>query len=116
MIFKVVHAADWAMAERDGRFEGSAHDRQDGFLHFSTASQLVETLARYYAGLDDLLLIAVDEAELGPVLKWESSASRGEQFPHLYGPLIISAVGWKHRLVRDAQGQHVVPAMAFAQS
>jgi uncharacterized protein (DUF952 family) len=60
------------------------------------------------------LLIAVDEAELGPVLRWESSASRGENFPHLYGPLIVSAVRWKHRLARDAQGRHVVPAIAFA--
>ena len=116
MIFKLVHAADWVLAERDGRFEGSTHDRQDGFLHFSTASQLVETLARYYAGTDDLLLIAVDEVELGPVLTWESSASRGENFPHLYGPLLVSAVRWKHRLARDAEGQHVVPAIAFASS
>ena len=102
------------MAEREGRFEGSAHDRQDGFLHFSTAAQLAETLARHYAGTDELLLLAVDETELGPALKWEISVSRGERFPHLYGALCVSAVKWKYLLVRDEQGRHVVPAMASA--
>jgi uncharacterized protein (DUF952 family) len=116
MIFKIATAADWRDAERLGRFEGSAHDKADGFIHFSTASQLKETLARYYAGVTDILLIAVDEAELGPALKWEHAPSRGEDFPHLYGPLPLSAVTWKHAIAHDAQGSAVIPDMAFAKS
>ncbi|MGZ5938712.1 MAG: DUF952 domain-containing protein [Rhizomicrobium sp.] len=114
MIFKIAQTADWAGAERTGRFAGSAHDQADGFIHFSTASQLAETLARYYSGVDGLLLIAVDESELGSLLKWESSPSRGEDFPHLYGPLLLSAVKWTHPLLRDAQGRAVIPEIALA--
>jgi uncharacterized protein (DUF952 family) len=114
MIFKIATVADWREAERVGRFEGSAHDKADGFIHFSTASQLKETLARYYAGANDILLIAVDATQLGAALKWEHAPSRGEDFPHLYGALPVSAVKWTHAVARNAQGSAVIPDMAFA--
>lgn len=114
MIFKIATAADWAEAERAGAFHGSAHDKADGFMHFSTASQLAETLRLYYAGQDGLVLAAVDEAVLGAAIKWEHAPSRGEDFPHLFAPLPLSAVKWTHRLSRDAQGTAVLPEMVFA--
>ena len=114
LIFKIATGADWSEAERLGRFGGSAHDKADGFLHFSTAAQLAETLRLYYAGQDGLVLVAVDEAVLGAALKWEHAPSRGEDFPHLFAPLPLSAVKWTHRLVRDAQGTFVLPDMVFA--
>jgi len=111
-IFKIATAADWAAAEHAGRFDGSAHDKADGFIHFSTASQLAETLARYYAGVNDILLIAVDDAQLGAALKWEHAPSRGEDFPHLYGPLPLLAVRWARPIRRDAQGTAIIPSLA----
>jgi uncharacterized protein (DUF952 family) len=38
--------------------------------------------------------VAVDASALGAALKWEHSPSRGEDFPHLYGALPLSAVTW----------------------
>lgn len=111
-IFKIATAADWAAAERAGRFDGSAHDKADGFIHFSTASQLAETLRLYYAGQDGLLLIAVDDSVMGPALKWEHAPSRGEDFPHLFAPLPLSAVRWTRQIGRDAQGTAVIPSLA----
>lgn len=114
MIFKIAHAQEWRAAERAGLYSGSATDRTDGFIHFSTATQLAETLRRYYAGADDLLLIALDERALGDALKWEHAPSRGEDFPHLYAPLPLSAVKWTMPIARDATGTAIVPPMAFA--
>jgi uncharacterized protein (DUF952 family) len=114
LIFKIATAADWAQAERDGAFAGSAHDKADGFLHFSTAPQLAETLRLYYAGQDNLVLAAVEADVLGAALKWEHAPSRGEDFPHLFAPLPLSAVKWTATIARDAQGTAIVPAMAFA--
>ena len=68
------------MGSASGDYHGSAHDQADGFLHFSTGAQLPETLRRYYAGQDDLMLVAVDPAALGAALKWEHSPSRGRGF------------------------------------
>jgi|ERR1051326_505826 uncharacterized protein (DUF952 family) len=107
-IFKIVPRAEWEQVT--GAYDGSAHDRADGFLHFSTGPQLAETLRRYYAGQDDLMLVAVDADGLGEALKWERSSSRGEDFPHLYAPLPRAAVLWARPIGRDAQGAFVIPA------
>ena len=111
-IYKIATAADWADAEFTGSFAGSAHDQADGFIHFSTAAQLAETLRRYYAGQDNLVLVAVDDAALGGALKWEHAPSRGEDFPHLHAALPLSAVQWTQPIVRDGDGMAIVPQMA----
>lgn len=110
MIFKICHRAEWALAEKNGAYSGSAKDRDDGFLHFSTAAQLAGTLARYYAEAHDLVLIAVDADALGSALKYEPSRD-GALFPHLYGTLPLSAVRWTETLERDAAGAFVLPDM-----
>ncbi len=107
LIFKIVARADWETSSGD--YHGSAHDRTDGFLHFSTAVQLPETLRRYYAGQDDLILVAVDAGALGAALKWEYSPSRGEDFPHLYGALSCDAMKWARPIAKDAAGNFVLP-------
>jgi len=108
LIFKIVPRADWQ--SESGDYHGSAHDQADGFLHFSTASQLPETLRRYYAAQDELMLLAVDAAALGAALKWEYSSSRGENFPHLYSALTPDAIKWARPLIRDARGHFVLPS------
>jgi len=107
LIFKIVPRAEW---EHSGEtYAGSAHDRSDGFLHFSTRAQLRETLRRYYAGQTDLMLVAADVKKLGAALRWEHSPSRGEDFAHLYGPLPRSAVLWAKPLNRQAEGEFLLP-------
>ena len=106
-VFKIVPRAEWA--EITDAYEGSEHDRADGFLHFSTAAQLPETLRRHYGDKDDLLLVAADTVRLGRLLRWEHSPSRGEEFPHLYGVLLTSAVLWVKPITKDAQGGFIIP-------
>lgn len=91
IIYKIVSAAEWRAAEAAGVFTGAAVDHADGFVHFSTAEQVRETAAKHFAGMDDLLLVAVDAARLGDALKWEVSRG-GALFPHLYAPLALDAV------------------------
>ena len=107
LIFKIVPRGEWESVS--GQYEGSAHDRADGFLHFSTWDQLPDTLRLYYAGQNDLVLVAVDAAALGAALKWEPSASRGEDFPHLYAALPLSAVLWAKPIAKEAAGNFVLP-------
>jgi uncharacterized protein (DUF952 family) len=89
-VYKILSAADWAAAEAQGRFEGSADDRRDGFIHLSAEDQWAETARKWFAGRDDLLLVAFEAESLGPGLKWEPSRG-GALFPHLYGPLPTAA-------------------------
>ncbi|MDP2388960.1 MAG: DUF952 domain-containing protein, partial [Acidobacteriota bacterium] len=91
VIFKIVPESLWREAVEQGAFTGSPVDRQDGFLHFSTAAQVRDTAAKHFIGANDLLLVAV--STLGLDLQWESSRG-GDLFPHLYGPLSLTAVRW----------------------
>jgi uncharacterized protein (DUF952 family) len=107
LIYKVIPRAEWESVT--DTYDGSAHDRQDGFLHFSTRAQLPETLRRHYAGQSDLMLVAVEAALLGTALKWEYAPKRGEDFPHLYAPLAKNMVAWAAPLARDADGEYLLP-------
>ena len=108
MIFKIVHADEWHAARSASAYSGSAKDRQDGFLHFSTEAQLLSTLMRYYASADDLILVAVDETTLGAALKYEPSTG-GALYPHLYGDLPVSGLQWARPIKRDRAGKFILP-------
>ena len=85
-IYKILTRQEWEAALRVRRFEGSAVDRADGFIHFSTAAQVGETARRHFAGQADLVVLEVEADDLGAALRWEPSRG-GDLFPHLYGPL-----------------------------
>ena len=108
-IYRLLTSELWQRAQAAGSFLGSEHDLRDGFIHFSTAAQLAETAARHYAGAPDLLLLGVSVAALGGALRWEPSRG-GALFPHLYGPLPLSAVTSVEPLQVDASGVHVLPS------
>jgi uncharacterized protein (DUF952 family) len=109
-IYKICDVGLWAAAERAGRFEGAPVDLADGYIHFSTAGQVAETAARHFAGMDDLVLVAVDDARLGPALRYEPSRG-GALFPHLYGVLGMDAVLWVKPLPLGPDGRHVFPEL-----
>ena len=109
LIYKICPEALWREAEHGGVFRGTDNDLRDGFIHFSTASQLAETARKHFAGQDELLLIAVDSDSLGPSLAWEPSRGRSELFPHLYGELPLTAVERVAPLPLGEGGQHVIP-------
>jgi uncharacterized protein (DUF952 family) len=110
IIYKICERASWEAAEADRFFAGSAVDQRDGFIHFSTAAQLAGTAAKHFAGLTDLILVAVDADALGGKLKWETSRG-GELFPHLYAALPLSAVQWARPLPDEIAGQRPLPEL-----
>lgn len=108
MIYKICDEALWREAEAAGEFLGAEIDLQDGYIHFSAASQAKETAAKHFAGRNNLLLIAVDEQKMGDALKWEASRG-GDLFPHLYGNLSTSDVEWAVPLPLQKDGSHAFP-------
>ena len=108
-IYKIAPANLWRETERTGAFTGAPVDLADGFIHFSTASQVRETAARHFAGQPDLVLVAVHVAALGSALRYEPSRG-GALFPHLYGTLALSAVRWVKPLPLGPEG-HVFPEL-----
>ena len=113
VIYKICPASEWREAAgRAGAFAGSAVDRRDGFIHFSTAEQVHETAARHFAGQADLVLVSVDADRLGDRLRWEPSRG-GALFPHLYGDLPVQAVLWAKPLPDETDGRRALPELAL---
>ena len=107
-IFKILSTAEWRAAERAGVFRGAGIDLTDGYIHFSTAEQAAETAAKHFAGIGDLVLVAVDAGRLGSALKWEVSRG-GALFPHLYGALATGDALWVKPLPLGPNGKHRFP-------
>ncbi|MGY4282554.1 uncharacterized protein (DUF952 family) [Bradyrhizobium sp. LM2.7] len=109
-IYKICPASAWREAERQGVYRGSADDTRDGFIHFSTAAQVPETLRKHFLGQRALFLVEVDDEVLGAGLRWERSRN-GELFPHLYGELDLGAVIAVTNLNMRADGSHDIPEL-----
>jgi uncharacterized protein (DUF952 family) len=107
-IYKICTQQEWAAAQKDGVYLGSAVDAEDGFIHFSNGVQTPETARRYFSGQTDLVLVAVDDGQLGNQLKWEPSRD-GDLFPHLYGTLALDAVIWVKGLPVASDGEFRFP-------
>ncbi|RDE08904.1 DUF952 domain-containing protein [Pelagibacterium lacus] len=110
LIYKIASRADWDRAREDGQLLGTSVDLADGYIHFSTAAQLAETLDKHYRGQSGLVLATVDPALLPQELAWEPSRG-GQLFPHLYAPLPLSAVIAEHVLNARADGGFDLPEL-----
>jgi uncharacterized protein (DUF952 family) len=108
LIYHICRENEWVVAEGSGIYAGSSQDHSDGFIHFSSGSQIVGSANKHRAGQDNLILLEVDEYKLGPSLKWEVSRNN-EEFPHLYGELPVAAVTRSFKLKLDLNGKHLFP-------
>ncbi len=107
-IYKIA-TRDVAEAARvSGTFTGMPIDVEDGYLHFSTAAQVGETLRLWFKGKTSLALLAVRSRDMGVALRWEPSRG-GQLFPHVYGTFPMSAVVHEASLDVDGDGQCQLP-------
>jgi uncharacterized protein (DUF952 family) len=109
IVYKIAPAELWREAVEKGSFRGSPIDLTDGFIHFSTAAQVRDTAAKHFAGVEDLVLVAVSTAGLD--VRWEPSRG-GDLFPHLYDELPLTAARWVKPLPLAADGRHQFPDLA----
>ena len=111
LIYKILRRAEWVAFRDAGATAGAPIDLTDGYIHFSTAPQVAETAAKYFASESDLVLLALDSTRLGPALRWEP-ARGGALFPHLYRNLTLADVLWDKSLPLGVTG-HIFPEGVF---
>ncbi len=107
-IYHMCRVEEWQAAQESGQYPGSSQDQADGFIHFSTGEQIVESADKHRTGQSGLLLLTIDPAKLGEALKWEESRG-GALFPHLYGPLPTGAVERTDDLPLGNDNLHIFP-------
>jgi uncharacterized protein (DUF952 family) len=107
-VYKIVSRPAFEAARGADAFPVMPLDLKDGFVHFSTAEQLAETLKLHFAGQSDLVIFAVATAALGDALRWEA-ARGGQLFPHGYGALSPVLVGESAPVSVSADGTVTLP-------
>ncbi|MFI6250302.1 DUF952 domain-containing protein [Streptomyces sp. NPDC051016] len=97
-ILHITERSLWEEARARGVYEWSTRGRtvsEEGFIHCSTPDQLPRVAAFLYGsyeGPDELVVLVVDPARVGVPVKWEAVKPGGEEFPHVYGPIPVTAV------------------------
>jgi uncharacterized protein (DUF952 family)/GNAT superfamily N-acetyltransferase len=94
VLVHLIEPADWRAALSLGAVRPPSLGSV-GFVHLSTPEQVHLPAERLYPGRRDLVLLAVDPGRLTDAVRFEEGVPAdpgGMRFPHLYGPLPVSAV------------------------
>lgn len=94
MLYKILAPTDWRQWQREHAWGGSVDDLRDGYVHLSTAAQVLGTRRRHFSSAAGLLLVGLSLEALSQhpgELKLEASP-RGTTYPHWYGSLPLAAV------------------------
>lgn len=111
MIYHITTRQQWQQAQSVGVYEEDSLETE-GFIHFSTVEQIIDSANRYYAGQQGLVLLEVDVTHLQAELRYEPSLHTPEQqFPHLYGPLNLEAVVRVLELSTNPDGTFRLPPL-----
>ena len=94
-LFHLALADEWERVRTaGGTYRRSTVDRslaEEGFIHCSFAEQVQATADRYYVGRSDVVLLRIDPARLDAEVRVEQVPG-GERFPHVHGPIPVTAV------------------------
>jgi uncharacterized protein (DUF952 family) len=87
----------------DGELYRAANLEQDGFVHCADEPSVLAVANDYYADVSEpLLLLEIDPGRLGAETRYEAPAplpgagsshqETAQRFPHVYGPIELSAI------------------------
>jgi uncharacterized protein (DUF952 family) len=98
MILHITTLKEWEIAQTEGEYTTSSLE-SEGFIHCSSLKQVADTANIVFKGRTDLILLLIDENKLKYGIRYESptysghhGSGNGDMFPHVYGPLNLSAV------------------------
>jgi uncharacterized protein (DUF952 family) len=117
MILHITSRAEWNEAQARGHYVAPSLE-VEGFIHCSTEKQVLHVANAFYRGKTGLVLLRIDEAKLKPALKLEPPAgtpapgiSESDSFPHIYGPINLTAVASVMDFVPGPDGTFILPAL-----
>ncbi len=108
MIFHITSRSHWQTAQSTGFYTADSL-ATEGFIHCSQVDQVVWVANQFYRGVPDLVLLAIDPAQLTAELR-NDVIETGATFPHLYGALNVSAVVQVFDFPPDADGSFHLPS------
>ena len=118
MIFHITSKSEWKEAQQRGEYVAPSLTTE-GFIHCSTEKQVLHVANAFYHGQNDLVLLKLDEEKISPEIKWEPPAggpalgiSDSDKFPHIFGPINLTAVASVLDFGPDSAGLFILPPLA----
>jgi release factor glutamine methyltransferase len=88
-IIHICQRNQWLEAQERGVIISQSLN-QNGFIHCSLPTQILQVANRFFRGTPDLILLWIAPEKVNSEIRWESTD--GELFPHVYGPIDLAAV------------------------
>lgn len=93
-LFHLALPDDWSAAVVNGEYRMSTRGRtldEEGYIHCSYPHQVLGVARRFYADVDEVIVLRLDPARL-EVRPEPPAVGIDELFPHVYGPIPVTAV------------------------
>ena len=115
IIHHITSKSDWDAARAAKSYTADSF-ASEGFIHCSTAEQVIATANRIFKGRRDLVLLSIDSARVKPAIRYENLAGGASLFPHIYGALALDAVVAAHDFPPKEDGSFELPPALRAAS
>jgi glutathione S-transferase len=106
-LYHLALPTDWSAAFASGEYRTSTRGMtldDVGFIHCSRRPQLEGTANRFYADVDQLVVLTIDPDRVPAAIVEEPPEDGSDElFPHIYGPLPIDAVTITTFWIRDGE-------------
>lgn len=111
-IYHITPLTDWQNEVPAGTYRAASLDTE-GFIHCSTAEQIIGTANLIFRAQTGLLLLCLDESRITAPVVYEDCYETGMQFPHIYGTLNLDAVVYVLPFPPRPDGTFELPPATF---
>ncbi|MBK6726742.1 MAG: DUF952 domain-containing protein [Xanthomonadales bacterium] len=91
ILFHFAARRDWADAQVHEEYRAPSL-ASEGFIHCATRAQIPGVIRRHLQGRSDLVRLTLDATRLEPWLRYEWSDASRDEYPHVHGPIPMTAV------------------------
>jgi uncharacterized protein (DUF952 family) len=91
IIFHIAEREAWNQSKTNQSYRPEMF-AVEGFIHCSTAAQVLQVANTRFRGRRDLLLLSIDTDRVDAEIRYENLEGGEQLFPHIYGELAHDAV------------------------
>lgn len=107
-IYHITTSSKWNLAKKKGVYDFCSLE-SDGFIHCSTADQVLSIANYIFSGCKDIILLEIDEDKIGQEVKYENLEGGSKMFPHVYGPIPIKSITSALEMNVNEKGDFILP-------
>ena len=108
IIYHITHKSTWNTALAAGSYAADSL-ATEGYIHCSTAQQVLATANRLFRNRRDLVLLCIDSARIDAEVRYENLEGGTELYPHVYGALELVSVVATHDFPAGVDGCFEMP-------